>query len=94
MRTRLPRRRRCKGEDVLLVLATGERCGTYVIDGSSLRVVHGEPDETPSSSTCSISFSFLLSRLRFLLLLRKRLRIRCAARFSNQEILVTLGSRS
>lgn len=49
--TWLPRRRRCKGEDVLQVLATGKRCGTHVIDGSSLRVVHGEPDGTSSPPT-------------------------------------------
>jgi len=104
--TRLPRRRRCKGEDVAQVLATGKRCGTRVIDGSSLRVVHGEPDGTPSSPACvtslsSSSFSsfpahrarvrFVVFFFLFLLLLpRKRLRIRCAARLSNQEILVTL----
>lgn len=46
-RTWLPRRRRCKSEEVLQVLATGKRCGIHVIDGSSLRVVHGEPDGTP-----------------------------------------------
>jgi len=37
---------------------------------------------------------FLLPLRHLLLLLRERLRIRCAVRLSNQEILVTLGSRS
>lgn len=44
-----------------------------------------------------LSFSTLhvfLLPLRHLLLLRERLRIRCAVRLSNQEILVTLSSRS
>lgn len=101
MGTWLPQRRRCKGEDVLQVLATGKRCGTHVIDGSSLRVVHGEPDGSSSPPTCAtsllLSFTTLhvfLLPLRRPLLLRERLRIRCAARLSNQEILVTLSSRS
>lgn len=55
--TWLPQRRRCKGEDVLQVLATGKRCGTHVIDGSSLRVVHGEPDGSSSPPTYSLSSS-------------------------------------
>lgn len=99
--TWLPWRRRCKGEDVLQVLATGKRCGTHVIDGSSLRVVHGEPDGTSSppmyATSLFLSFPTLhvfLLHLRHLLLLRERLRIRCAARLSNQEILVTLSSCS
>lgn len=59
--TRLPRRRRCKGEDVLQVLATGKRCGTYVIDGSSLRVVQRTRwDSLFSSASLSLSFSLIL----------------------------------
>ena len=69
-----------------------------MIDGSSLRVVHGEPDGTSSPLT-SLFLSFptlhvFLLPLRRLLLLRERLRIRCAARLSNQEILVTLSSHT
>lgn len=72
-----------------------------MIDGSSLRVVHGEPDGTSSPPMCATSLFLSFQTLRVfllyprrLLLLRERLRIRCAARLSNQEILVTLSSRS